>query len=357
MTHLLMSLNMKINKLNLTSENLFLVDQFFKSQFKNNQRYGEMGYFYWKLLKNKISNGFINSYSEMGDIVATTSITPKSILYKSKVFSVAEIGDTYVDKKYQGRGFFTDLVNKSEKDAKDFYFIYGLPNHLSLPIYLKRCNFQLINSLDLHSFIYPLSINKFLSNRIGNSLASFINMFYKLYVKSSILFFNLKYNFSKTYTYQEIEKFNESFDIFWNKASKEWDFIFMRNKKMINWRFDENPKKYKKLIFKKESNVIGYLVYSESYEEDSRIIIADFLFLKEHIEAFDYSLYIIKKIALKRRINGISLWYTLKSVFTKTLFENRFYKNNTVPFIINKGNNDLVELNNIHFTISDSDNV
>ena len=55
----------------------------------------------------------------------------------------------------------------------------------------------------------------------------------------------------------------------------------MRNKKMINWRFDENPKKYKKLIFKKESNVIGYLVYSESYEEDSRIIIADFLFLKE----------------------------------------------------------------------------
>lgn len=357
MTHLLMSLNMKINKLNLTSENLFLVDQFFKSQFKNNQRYGEMGYFYWKLLKNKISNGFINSYSEMGDIVATTSITPKSILYKSKVFSVAEIGDTYVDKKYQGRGFFTDLVNKSEKDAKDFYFIYGLPNHLSLPIYLKRCNFQLINSLDLHSFIYPLSINKFLSNRIGNSLASFINMFYKLYVKSSILFFNLKYNFSKTYTYQEIEKFNESFDIFWNKASKEWDFIFMRNKKMINWRFDENPKKYKKLIFKKDSNVIGYLVYSESYEEDSRIIIADFLFLKEHIEAFDYSLYLIKKIALKRRINGISLWYTLKSVFTKTLFENRFYKNNTVPFIINKGNNDLVELNNIHFTISDSDNV
>jgi len=349
--------NMKINKLNLTSENLFLVDQFFKSQFKNNQRYGEMGYFYWKLLKNKINNGFINSYSEKGGIVATTSITPKAILYKSKTFSVAEIGDTYVDKKYQGRGFFTELVNKSEKDAKDFHFIYGLPNHLSLPIYLKRCNFKLINSLDLHSFIYPLSINKFLSKRIGNSSASFLNMFYKLYIKSSILFFNLKYNFSKTYTYQEIETFNESFDIFWNRASTEWDFIFVRNKKMINWRFDENPKKYKKLIFKKDSNIIGYLVYSESYEEDSRIIIADFLFLKEHIEAFDYSLCLIKKIALKRRINGISLWYTLKSVFTETLFKNRFYKNNTVPFIINKENNDLVELNNIHFTISDSDNV
>ena len=45
---------MRINKLNLTSENLYLVDQFFKFQFKNHQRYGEMGHFYWKLLKNKI---------------------------------------------------------------------------------------------------------------------------------------------------------------------------------------------------------------------------------------------------------------------------------------------------------------
>ena len=64
------------------------------------------------LTKTLENNGFF--------IINDHSIDTKLI---EKVFSVAEIGDTYVDKKYQGRGFFTDLVNKSENEAKDFYFI------------------------------------------------------------------------------------------------------------------------------------------------------------------------------------------------------------------------------------------
>ena len=348
---------MKINKLNLTLENLFLIDQFFKVQFKDNRRYGEMGYFYWKLLKNKINNGFINCYRDEDNIIATTSITPKSILYKSKEFIAAEIGDTYVDQKYQGRGFFSNLVNKSKKDAENFYFIYGLPNHLALPIHLKRCNFQLLNFFEVYSFIYPLSIKNFLRKRVGGALASFIDMFYRLYVKFQIILLRFKYNFSKTYTYKQVDRLDANFDKFWSKASKEWDFIFVRNKKMVNWRFDENPRKYNKLIFKKDNTIIGYIVYTNSYEDDSRIIIADFLFLKQNTKAFDYALYILKNIALKRSINGISLWYSLQSVFTKTLFKNKFHKNKVVPIIFDSGNNDIMECNNVHFTISDSDNI
>ena len=129
---------MKIHKLNLTLENLFLVEQFFKLQFKDNYRYGQMGYFYWKLLKNKTNNGFINCCIDKNKIVATTSITPKTLLYKSKEYLVAEICDGFVDHKYQGKGLFTNLIKKSRKDAENFHFIYGTPNHLSLPIFMQK---------------------------------------------------------------------------------------------------------------------------------------------------------------------------------------------------------------------------
>ena len=348
---------MKIHKLNLTSENLFLVDQFFKVQFKGNYRYGQMGYFYWKLLKNKTSNGFINSYIDKDKIIATTSIVPKTILYKSKEYLVAEICDGFVDQKYQGKGLFINLIKKSKKDAKNFHFIYGTPNHLSLPVFLNNTSFQKINFFEVYSFIYPLSIKKKIRKRIGNNLASFINIFYKFYVKSEITLARFRYNFSRTYTYKQIDSLDESFNIFWNKASKEWDFIFIRNKKMLSWRFDENPTAYNKIIFKKDSITIGYIVYTYSYEDDSRIIIADFLFLKGHYKAFDYSLFILKEIALKKGISGISLWNSLRSGFTKILFKNRFYKNNEVPIIVDNGNNEIMECKNVHFTISDSDNI
>ncbi len=348
---------MKINKLNLTLENLFLVDQFFKIQYIDNKRYGEMGYFYWKLLKNKINNGFINCYRDEDKIIATTSITPKEILYKSKQFIAAEIGDTYVDQNFQGRGFFSNLVNKSKKDAEDYFFIYGLPNHLALPIHLKRCNFRLLNFFEVYSFIYPLSIKKFLSKKISKIPAFILDIFYKLYVRSQINLARVKYYFSNIYTYEQIDIFDESFDKFWDKASIEWDFIFVRNKKMLSWRFDENPKKYNKLIFKKDNIIIGYLVYANSYEDDSRIIIADFLFLREYDKAFDYAIHLLKNIALKRNINGISLWYTLQSGFTKNLFKNNFYKNKIVPVIFDNRDNYKMECNNVHFTISDSDNI
>ena len=348
---------MKIHKLNLTLENLFLVDQFFKVQFKGNYRYGQMGYFYWKLLKNKTSNGFINSYIDKDKIIATTSIIPKTLLYKSKEYVVAEICDGFVDQNYQGKGLFVNLIKESKRDAKNFYFIYGTPNYLSLPVFLNNTSFQKINFFEVYSFIYPLSIKKILRKRIGNNLSSIINIPYKFFVKFEITLARFKYNFSKTYTYKQIDSLDQSFNKFWSKASTEWDFIFIRNREMLNWRFDENPKKYNKIIFKKDSSTIGYIVYTNSYGDDSRIIIADFLFLKDHYKAFDYSLLILKEIALKKGISGISLWNSLHSGFTKILFKNRFYKNNEVPIILDNANNKKIECKNFHFTISDSDNI
>ena len=349
---------MKIKKAKKGKEDFFLIEKFFKIQFKGNYSYGDIEYFYWKLFKNKTQNGFINYYIKKDKIIATTSITPKTVLINQIKYIVGEIGDTYVDKKYSGRGLFLNLVKKSKIDSKKLHFIYGTPNHLSLPIYLKYCDFKKNNLFKIYSFVYPLSIKHILRKKVGKSLAFLINIFFNIFQKTNLFYLKIKHSFNVNYKYIKVNSFNQFFDNFWDKASKEWDFIFLRNKKMLVWRFDENPRKYSKLIFKFNNEIIGYLVYFNNHDSiNPKIIIADFLFLKKHISAFDYALFILKKIASKEKVDSINLWYSVQSMFTNILSRG-FYKNKEVPLIFNLANNcEGNTLTNVHFTISDSDNI
>lgn len=349
---------MEIKKVKKSKEELFLIQEFFKIQFKGNYSYGDIGYFYWKLFRNKTQKGFINYYIKKNQIIATTSITPKTVLINQTKYIVGEIGDTYVDKKHSGKGLFFNLVKKSKEDSKKLYFIYGTPNHISLPIYLRYCDFKKNNLFKIYSFVYPLSIKNFLTKKAGKNIAFLINIFFKIFQKIKLIFLKIKYSFNTKYSYTKINSFDQFFDNFWDKASQEWDLIFLRNKKMLIWRFDENPRKYSKLIFKFNNEIIGYLVYFNTLDlNDPKIIIADFLFLKKHISAFNFALFIVKKNATNENVNSISLWYSLQSIFTNILSKN-FYKNKEVPLIVNMDNNYKNEkLKNIHFTISDSDNI
>lgn len=350
---------MRIIKIKSSSEKLFLLEEFFKNQFKGGYTYGETNYFFWKLIKNKSEEGFINCYLENKKIIATASITPKTLVLNNKQHIVGEIGDTYVDKKYSGRGLFLNLVNKSLKDSKKLYFIYGTPNQLSLPIYIKILNFKFLNFLDINSYVFILSIKKILKTKIGKSLATVFDLFFKKIVQLKLFFLDVKYFFLKKYEFEEINSFNIEFDEFWNKSSKEWDFIFMRDKNMLNWRFDENPRKYHKIILKRNNDIVGYLVYYKLLKfDDSKLIIADYLFLKNHLLAFEYSLHVLKKIAFKEDLNTISLWNNRNSFFSKSLTKSFFLRNKKVPIIINSNISDIkVNYSKVHFTIADSDNI
>ena len=110
---------MKVQNLNIDLENLFILDVFFKKHFKGSYRYGTMGFFYWKLVKNRTLSGCIKGIFIDSVLTSTASITPKTLLLKNKeitiaeigdTYVIAEIGDTYVMKKFSGRGFFLRLI-------------------------------------------------------------------------------------------------------------------------------------------------------------------------------------------------------------------------------------------------------
>ena len=139
----------------IVRDQLFSLDLFFKNQFKGKSRYGTMGSFFWKIFTNPFGKGFVNAIHHEGNIVATTSITPKSLFIKQVEYTAAEIGDTYTDRKFQGRGLFSLLVNESRKVANDaeIKFIYGTPNNQSLPGYIKNTGFNIVDEFKYKSIL------------------------------------------------------------------------------------------------------------------------------------------------------------------------------------------------------------
>jgi hypothetical protein len=89
-----------IKNLKLDLETLFVLDNFFKNQFRGSYRYGTMGFFYWKLVKNSSFPGIINGIFINSKLTSTASITPKTLLLHNKELITAEIGDTYVAKRF-----------------------------------------------------------------------------------------------------------------------------------------------------------------------------------------------------------------------------------------------------------------
>ncbi|NBU81081.1 MAG: GNAT family N-acetyltransferase [Flavobacteriaceae bacterium] len=346
----------------IVRDQLFSLDLFFKNQFKGKSRYGTMGSFFWKMFTNPFGKGFVNAIHHEGNIVATTSITPKSLFIKQVEYTAAEIGDTYTDRKFQGRGLFSLLVNESRKVANDaeIKFIYGTPNNQSLPGYIKNTGFNIVNEFKISTYRFELRVDHILRSKIGGFLASVINLIFVILIRLFNFSKDLFYPSFGDYKIEVIDSLDKNWDEFWREASSQWDVIFKRDSKSLYWRFFLNPDIYYFLVVKESDRIVGYTVYRIMPDvSGNRIVIADFLFLKEHSKAFNNCLKTIKKSAFDLDINTITLWCDSSSLYHRTLVKNGFFPHKKVPLIcyMDAFYSNFKGSNTIHFTMSDSDNV
>jgi hypothetical protein len=346
----------------IVRDQLFSLDLFFKNQFKGKSRYGTMGSFFWKIFTNPFGKGFVNAIHHEGNIVATTSITPKSLFIKQVEYTAAEIGDTYTDRKFQGRGLFSLLVNESRKVANDaeIKFIYGTPNNQSLPGYIKNTGFNIVDEFKISTYRFELRVDHILRSKIGGFLASVINLIFRILIRLFNFSKDLFYPSIGDYKIEVIDSLDETWDIFWKEASVQWDVIFNRNIKSLNWRFFSNPDIYIFLVVKKFDRIVGYTVYRIMPDVlGNRIVIADFLFLNGHSKAFNNCLKTIKKLAFELDISSITLWSDANSIYHRSLVKNGFFPHKKVPLICYMDDfyGKFKGSKNIHFTISDTDNV
>jgi len=351
-----------VKNLKLDLETLFVLDNFFKNQFRGSYRYGTMGFFYWKLVKNSSFPGIINGIFINSKLTSTASITPKTLLLHNKELFTAEIGDTYVAKRFSGRGFFLKLVNSSKTYCikNNINFIYGTPNNQSFPGYVKYCGFEKSEIIRPYSFSYLLDIKNHLKSKLGSFFANLFNILYRLFLRIHHLVLLLFNNFSSDYYVEEISFFSSDFDVFFNKLSKDWDFVFSRSSRHMNWRFIENPENYKIFLVKKKEEIVGYFVYRIILSQAiAKLVVADFLVSNNHMSALDFIFHRLRNVAFKNNLTVINIWCDINSLFVPSLHKNGLIFKKKIPFINFKNHftDSLNSIKKIHFTISDTDNV
>ena len=183
------------------ASDLHRISLFFKQQYQGPQTYGRADMFNWKTLGNYIQPGFINIIKDNETIAATTSMVPKKLLLNSRFILSGEIGDTYVDQIYRKEGLFPVLGNATRKEAikENIQFIYGLPNHLALPGWLKRNSFLLMDSLNVRSMVFPLSAKPKFQRLIGWVLAEVLDLIYRIF--ACLIIFSKKIHFKANQGY------------------------------------------------------------------------------------------------------------------------------------------------------------
>jgi len=335
---------------------------FFKKVYTGIGNYGTMELFHWKIIDNPVYRGIINLIKDGGQIASTTSITPKRALVKGREYIVAEIGDTYTDPQYQRQGMFTLLINKSTEDALSLgiQLVYGTPNNQSLPGYEKKANYKKTGAIQVRSLVIPLNITNQIQRRTHWLIGNFVGCIYSIFSYGNYLYRRAMTVDQET-TIEEPEHLSADWDEFWNESRREYDFIFARDRRALTWRFVKNPNRYKIYILKKEKKIIGYVAYRIIFsEEDTTLIVSDFLFLpgNEH-----YLLSIMSKIledALNANVSKINVWCPIESPYYKFFKQYGFIDRSDIPVIFFRNEFALNVQENCrrwHFTISDSDNV
>ena len=336
------------------------IGSFFKELYPGFDGYGSMGYFHWKIVANYLHPGKINLVKDNNRIASTTSITPKSLIFKNSDVAAAEIGDTYTHPDYWRQGMFSLLINQSRKDAEDsdVKFIYGTPNKLSLPGYQKKANFDIIKNLNVKSLVFPINIEHKIIKKshwiFGRIIGYLSTLIFFLIFKIKTQFF-----YDRNISIKEISEIPDDWGEFWLKASKSFDFIINRNKDAIKWRYFENPNKYH-IIKLSKKKLIGYMVYRINFNESlNRVKIADYLTLPGEEKALKVGLKHILDKAFKTGANQVDLWGVNGSAFSKIFREIGFLIRGDIPVICYKNSfsEKVDNCNSWHFTIGDSDNI
>ena len=321
-------------------------------------------YYRWKCLDNLTHQGHIWLAEANDKIVASASMTQKSMNILGKEVPAAETGDTYTLSEYQGKGIFTELVKRTTRESLDkkISFIYGLPNANSSPGYKKKLNYDVIPSVQLFSMYRPLNIKLALKQRFRNSLLAtvlspILEIISKIIFKVNAVAIGKKY-----FSVSESSTFPDDINSVWDCSSKNYDIILRRSKKYLVWRYITVPDSY---IILNATNTngefLGYIVGKITDQQGYRTgSIADFLTIEDDANIFKRLALTLTDIFNENKVDTITTWVVKRSIYYRTLLKLGFRTGAQIPVICYKnklGNQIIKGAYRWHFTLGDSDNI
>ncbi|MFH1539634.1 MAG: GNAT family N-acetyltransferase [bacterium] len=334
---------------------------------ENTSRSTDPQYYKWKIYDNPVAEGFIHLEKMDNIAVGSVAVVPKLILVGNNELSAAEIGDTFTHVDYRRRGVaarcIRPCIDYCTQSGIDL--IYGTPNELSTPLYMKKADFTSCPNSNVALLVKYASnyhIEKKVAERLKikwKPLSRVLATFYRtaVYSRSS-----RKTETPKEFDIMPVKRFPSGLDGRWGDGREDYVFFILRDEKYLNWRFFENPDEYTVFAAIKDTEHLGYAAVKLTESDgETTCAICDFATLNENTTVFEHLIIHIEKHFKEWNVGRARLYCAESSPYYGKLLELGYRKKAGVPVIIFSGSDIgkkiLNEKGNWHFTMADSDNI
>lgn len=266
----------------------------------------------WQMEDNPSLKKRATSLWDGGTLAAYNALTPAKAIYEGRKIYTAVSGTTMADERYMGAS--VQLFSECRKQNQDIEVIIGYPNHNSYGITTKYLN---------HKYI------------------------------GDVAFWTCKAQQTGSYgDIRQISAFTDEHGGLWKGLSGRHQYMKIRDKDYLNWRFFKRPE-YEYLAYEIMENgkLWGYIV-TDVYEENQvrQLQLVDFVALSE--ESLSALLRFCLDLGARLKCEIVKAWMT--SRYYKQVFLDAGFVYGAHPFPMTVWDQELV-LEKAYLTMCDSD--
>ncbi len=274
-------------------------------------------------------------------IVGSNHGYPTRVKIFNKVYQSSQGTDLAVHPNYRRMGIYSKMSEFKTKlyEEENYAFTYaitsnpvvyktnlewgrrGFPHKISTLIHMKN--------IDLH--LQEKKVKNATFVKLGVNIIKLIKIRHKITKK-----LQQKRN-EQNYKIHDINKFNESFNDFWDEVKDNYDFIFERTVNYLNWRYcDPRGGKYNIKVAEKDGKYLGYVVlrinrYNKDYPEG---YIVDLLTSPKRSDVVQSLIEESKRFFNDENINTIHYWIVNGHPYEELFKRAGFFDSRNVPYLI-----------------------
>ena len=171
--------------------------------------------------------------------------------------------DLSVHPDYRGKGIFKKLHSLTNKASQKIgiYFSYAIEGNPIVINYLKKRGVPTFDRIVKN--LYWIKNNRMFLEKHNKKNIWVYDLGFKLYkliyrIKSKLF---MHTNGENSWVIKNILKFDDRFDVFWKELSQEYDYILVRDRHYLNWRYcDQRGGTYIIKAAEESSKILGYIV-------------------------------------------------------------------------------------------------
>lgn len=272
---------------------------------------------------------FLDSSSSLPNIFVA-EYNSKIIGTEGRIFSKVKVGDTIlncehrvdlaVHPDFRRMGIFTKIhesLNDKSREL-DVQFSYSCEGNPIVIDHMKKIGVQTF-SRNVINFIWIKNTKLFLEKYKKRPMF-LLNIGLKIYAKiNKVIHASLKKEDIESWNIIEIDRFDDRFEDFWIKVSKEYDYIIVRNKNYLNWRYaDPRGGSYIIKMAIESGNLIGYIVLRvNKYNESGSIV--DLMALQGREGVAESLIKNTLKFFIDANVNEVNCWMIADHPYVKLL--------------------------------------